>query len=402
MRPDDLVPLLTKQPIPGVGFRQGTVLAWDAETADNVVAVGGAQFSNLTVLSASEVKVIQPGDQVSILTLGKGAKSFFILGKVTVPNAADVAIVQSANFETGTSGYSMDRDGSAEFQNITARGDLTVNTLLAGTPGAARVELTPSNLVQVFNSSNELVAELDELGLANYGTNNSFAVIQPGPNVGVYLRPPDIAGHTLLSAALTPVNSGSLPSTQPVLSLVSPQIDSLFTARIKLTGESADSSFPDNIVYEATDHSMRGNVTVKDTGAGDGNLVVESDLTVEGFGWTNFTPKVYSGGGTTQVPGTVSYAKYRQLGKVVWAMATVTFGANATGGAAVDLPVPAAFRHLDCGSCALFGSSVPSTQCGAAVMTSSLDKLVVTSFTGGFLDATSGQNIRYSICYEAA
>ncbi|MBX6357647.1 MAG: hypothetical protein IRZ05_17565 [Micromonosporaceae bacterium] len=138
-------------------------------------------------------------------------------------------------------------------------------------------------------------------------------------------------------------------------------------------------------------------------GPSAGGIIYADESVNQGsFAWTSFTPKVYSGGGSTAVSGTVNYAKYLQIGKIVWAMATVTFNAAASSGAAVDLPVPAAFRSLNCGTCALFGSSTPADQSGIAVMTASQDKLVISAYTGGFRDASSGHAIRYSVCYEAA
>jgi hypothetical protein len=122
------------------------------------------------------------------------------------------------------------------------------------------------------------------------------------------------------------------------------------------------------------------------------------------YTWTDFTPKIYTNTATTptEVTGTVGYAKFLQIGKTVWAVASVTFGANTSGGASVDLPVLASTRLLNCGTCGLFGSSTPADQSGLAFMTSDRKKLVIVAYSTGFRDATSGHTIRYSVCYEAA
>ncbi|HEX6968861.1 MAG TPA: hypothetical protein VF174_08660 [Micromonosporaceae bacterium] len=133
-----------------------------------------------------------------------------------------------------------------------------------------------------------------------------------------------------------------------------------------------------------------------------GIIYADESVNKDSFSWADFTPTVYTGGGSTAVSGTVGYAKFLQIGKTVWAVASVTFNATTTGGAAIDLPVAAATRLLNCGSCVLFGSSTPADQSGIAFMTTTLDKLVVVAFTTGFRDATSGDTIRYSVCYEAA
>jgi hypothetical protein len=133
-------------------------------------------------------------------------------------------------------------------------------------------------------------------------------------------------------------------------------------------------------------------------------IYADESVNQDSFTWQDFTPKVYSATSTTptQVSGTVAYAKYLHIGNTVWATASVTFGAGTSGGAGIDLPVPAAVRLFNCGSCWLTGTSTPSTQTGIAFMLASNDKLTVVSASTGFLDANSGHNIRYMVCYPAA
>lgn len=119
-------------------------------------------------------------------------------------------------------------------------------------------------------------------------------------------------------------------------------------------------------------------------------------------GWQDFAPKGYSGGGSTVVSTTLGYARYRMVGKTVTAYAQVTFNAAATGGAAVDLPVPARDRVVLAGSAGVFGSSTPADQSGAAYMDGSKTKLVLVAYTQGFRDASSGHAFRYHVTYEAA
>lgn len=85
---DDLTPLLTKAPAPGVGFRQGVVLSWNQETAENTVEVAGATLTDLPILNTNEALLLEPGAVVGILTAGP---TWFILGRVTVPNTPAAA-----------------------------------------------------------------------------------------------------------------------------------------------------------------------------------------------------------------------------------------------------------------------------------------------------------------------
>jgi hypothetical protein len=140
------------------------------------------------------------------------------------------------------------------------------------------------------------------------------------------------------------------------------------------------------------------------TGPIAGGIIYADESVNQGsFTWQDFTPKVYTAAVTTptEVSGTVGYAKYLRVGNTVWAVASVAFGAGTSGGAAIDLPVPAALRLFNCGTCWLTGSSLPSGQSGIAFMLADNSKLAVVTAGTGFLDASSGHNIRYSVCYPA-
>lgn len=93
---DDLVPLLAASPQPGLGFRQGVVVAWDQQTAENTVDVGGATLTNVPCLNTSEAQLLAPGDVVGILTAGS---SWFIMGRITIPGtpaaASALALISS-------------------------------------------------------------------------------------------------------------------------------------------------------------------------------------------------------------------------------------------------------------------------------------------------------------------
>lgn len=59
--------------------------------------------------------------------------------------------IQSSNFVTGLTGWSINRDGSAEFQDIVARGDVTVDSLFAsGVVGSMELEPNGPNGMPTF------------------------------------------------------------------------------------------------------------------------------------------------------------------------------------------------------------------------------------------------------------
>jgi hypothetical protein len=92
-RSDDLVPLLSPQKSVGLGFRQGRVVFWDPETAENVILVGGALMENLPILNTSEAALLTEDDVVSVLT---GGPTWGILGRMTIPGTPEAVSALSS------------------------------------------------------------------------------------------------------------------------------------------------------------------------------------------------------------------------------------------------------------------------------------------------------------------
>ncbi|MFC3504797.1 hypothetical protein ACFOOK_28050 [Micromonospora krabiensis] len=82
---DDLAPLFAAEPGPSVGYRQGVIRQWNPVTAENVVEVDGTLITNVSILNTNEALQLQPGDVVGILTTGGAARSWAILGRLTIP-----------------------------------------------------------------------------------------------------------------------------------------------------------------------------------------------------------------------------------------------------------------------------------------------------------------------------
>lgn len=90
---DDLVPLLSQGPGPGLRFRQGQVVAWNAATGANTIDVAGAQLVNVPILNTGEAIALKAGHVVGLLAW---QSSYWILGRITVPGAADFAAASVA------------------------------------------------------------------------------------------------------------------------------------------------------------------------------------------------------------------------------------------------------------------------------------------------------------------
>lgn len=89
-RSSDLVPYLSlpRHSGNGVSFRQGVVVAWDQNTAENVIRVGGTLLENLPCLNTTEASLIVPNDVVSILISGG---TWAVMGRFIVPGTPAAA-----------------------------------------------------------------------------------------------------------------------------------------------------------------------------------------------------------------------------------------------------------------------------------------------------------------------
>lgn len=90
MRADDLTPLLQQSGRPDLGYRQGTIEAWDATAGTNTVNVAGTLLANLPILGALDAMSMQAGDVVGVLRV---RSQYFILGRIAAPDvSSDVTI----------------------------------------------------------------------------------------------------------------------------------------------------------------------------------------------------------------------------------------------------------------------------------------------------------------------
>ncbi|MEU7807889.1 hypothetical protein AB0B18_15695 [Micromonospora chalcea] len=132
--PDDLAPLLARPTPTGNGFRQGIIRAWNPATAENTVEVDGVLIDNLPVLNTNEALLLTPGDVVGILTTGGAARSWAILGRLTIPGTPAAASALS---------MVSDRMIAAEIPSQGTRSAATFGDL-TGTPAGPVVTATIS------------------------------------------------------------------------------------------------------------------------------------------------------------------------------------------------------------------------------------------------------------------
>lgn len=78
MKSDDIVPFLSAQPPDDLGFRQGTLLAWDPSTESNTVQIAGQEFTDLPVLAVGTI-AMAVGDLIGVL---RYKSTYLILGRI--------------------------------------------------------------------------------------------------------------------------------------------------------------------------------------------------------------------------------------------------------------------------------------------------------------------------------
>lgn len=123
---------------------------------------------------------------------------------------------------------------------------------------------------------------------------------------------------------------------------------------------------------------------------------LETDLTV----WTTYSPLLYQHMTTTpaSISRTVNDARYITRGGLCIAHIDVSASAASTGGCGLQLPVTGATRLITCGFGGVFGTSPPS-QSGTVTMSSGKTEVIPVSFTNGFADVASGQDVRAYVIY---
>lgn len=90
--PDDLAGLFAADPVrpaQEVRFRQGTIRAFNQDTWENVVEVGGGRMTNLPLLGMGEASLLVPDAKVGIMVIGDSTQTMYIQGRIVEPGTPD-------------------------------------------------------------------------------------------------------------------------------------------------------------------------------------------------------------------------------------------------------------------------------------------------------------------------
>jgi hypothetical protein len=135
---------------------------------------------------------------------------------------------------------------------------------------------------------------------------------------------------------------------------------------------------------------------------GAGLIITAADVADAVTPWATFAPTLWSvsTGARTSIAKTVTRAVWFKRAGFVVAEVDLTANASSASGASVSLPITASARQVVCGAAAIMGTAPPA-QFNVALMSSSLDSIVVPTGTGAFTDIVSGQTFRYTVMYQA-
>lgn len=171
MRSDDLVPVLAKPSVVGTGFRQGLIVTWDQETAQNTVMVNGTLLTNLPILNTSEAAILAAGDVVGIMTFGN---TIGIMGRFTIPGTPEAVSALSSLRTTSESISSSDSITSTSYAAAPSNPGPEVS-ITVGPTGRLLVIVSATISTQTSVAANNTALTGGAMGVELTGANSRSA-----------------------------------------------------------------------------------------------------------------------------------------------------------------------------------------------------------------------------------
>ena len=124
------------------------VTAKIADAAITTVKIADAQITNAKIGSAA----------ITTAKIADAAITTAKIGDAQITNAKIGGVINSTDYSAGTAGWQIDKGGSAEFNNATFRGTLSIKSAASG----ARME-TNNSVIKVYDASGTLRVKLGDL-----------------------------------------------------------------------------------------------------------------------------------------------------------------------------------------------------------------------------------------------
>lgn len=251
--------------------------------------------------------------------------------------------IRSQNYSAGVSGWSIDADGSAEFNDITIRD----GTVISGSAFYYNPAPGPGNLIlsiaaepgtdEYGNAYPAGITWFDSAGTLN-GSGTRLALTASNGSVvevtaqgqfgnGLYLSPPVSSDGTWVPGAIAADYSSNAPDS-PYLSIYSPY-DSIAgnAASIVLTGEDSASG-PTAVDMDADTVNVHADMTI------DGQIT-----SYDGNTFPAYVPSISGGGAATF--STID-GWYQRLGKMIYVYVYFVVGTAGSGATNVQITLPVA------------------------------------------------------------
>ncbi len=150
--------------------------------------------------------------------------------------------IRSPDYVPGVSGWSINRDGTAEFNNINIRGSGNFGP----NPGQ-HIEITSTGRILIYDASNDLVGQIDgtALDLQNLATGSYLRLEPTTTEVRMELGPPDRIGFTYDAGAIFCFSDAGNGDAN--IQLVSPTVNGGDQAGVLVYGENTTSGTPASI-----------------------------------------------------------------------------------------------------------------------------------------------------------
>ena len=169
---DDLAALFLPPPA-GAGtpmtYRQGVVVAWNPETAENTIRVGGTDLTDIPILGLGQGTTLRVGDVVGLMLVGS---SWAIMGQLVIPGttqAARAISVPSANTYSASTAAFETRDTST-WGDLATVGPI-VDDVQIGPSGRCLVYITSTIVMLVTAGGGEMAYEIS--GATTVGTGDT-------------------------------------------------------------------------------------------------------------------------------------------------------------------------------------------------------------------------------------
>jgi hypothetical protein len=267
--------------------------------------------------------------------------------------------LQSFGFVAGVFGWQIQRNGNAEFNNVTIRGQV-----IEGVTGGLRVEVGPGAVIKFYNAANVLVGQLDATG---YVVGNDLSNLVTAALAGTFVAGPPGLTFTGPSLQLQPgasfsgnwkpgfvetrlVNTGFAFEQQSlVLSSPAGHLGYAPAPGIELKGAAQDGTLPGQINYTADTHvyyNHDGTVSFGQMNS-TGILSTQPSTLDTPEAWHSVAGGVGFGANWADVGLPTQTARYRLMpdGTVMLSGGVKTTAA--VTGATIIFTLPAAYRPLN-------------------------------------------------------